>query len=113
MSLLSTRTAPHLPWSLNAATAPPEVAAAVTAAASAEALGVTPEAPSGQAVRLRGGGKSQAGGGGGDEAMADAAPKAAAADPRVSGRGATAEAEEAAAAEAAVDAVGADGAALG
>jgi hypothetical protein len=109
---LSTKTAPHLPWSL-AASSPADMAAKVSSAASIEALGVTPEAPNGEPVKARAKGGGGGGvpavtgaGGGGDEAMAEAkAPSTR----RGSGALQNAEAE-AAAAEAAVDAVGdADG----
>lgn len=115
---LSTKTVPHLAWGL-AAAAPPETAVAVNAAASADVLGVVSEATLGEPVKGRpkgggggGGGEGGAPGGGAagaDEAMADE-PKAAAPARRGS-CGAMENAEaEAAAAEAAVDAVGDDGA---
>jgi hypothetical protein len=102
---LATKTAPHLAWIL-AGSAPTELAAGITAAASPEALGVTPEVPDGVAIKGRAKGDGALGGGAGgaitgtdggagDEAMADVAK--APAD--------TLDAE-AAAAEAAVDAAG-------
>ena len=106
MSTLTTKTAPHLPWSL-AAGSPADTIASITAAASPEALGVTPEAPNGVPVKGRTKGEAAApkADGNGDAAMADAPadskPDAERYPPVVD-----VVAAEAAAAEKAVDAAG-------